>query len=391
MTPATDKPLSPWWKPVGIVIVIWGVLLLLAALANGHDAQLEGISTSLERQLRTFFVLLLPTALLSGFLALYFRGLEEHTLGFKHLVWIAFLLFFLYLPLSLLAEIAYLLHRRHHTFPDFSSIITRFSLSSLWLRGMLMLFAFSAHLAYVYWQRNRRQLLAANQARQQLLDLKLVQLQGQLEPYFLLNALEEIECLVVEAEGPLATRALARLSDLLRHVLESTQEVWLKTSDELDFLRDYLSLQNLRFDDRLRVQWEIDEGDWSDYLIPPLLLYPLAEFAIKNMEARLRLKAADMHIHCLVLENHIHVLLHYSGEQDSTIASSLELDNAKQRMFLLYGHTAFIQSVPYPLAVNQAHKRSAARNTNGEPDILLNQCVMLAFPIKLAEDVRAHE
>lgn len=376
--PLTSNRQTPWWQQVLIVFLIWGVFLVLAALANLHDAQHVGISTSFERQLYAFLLLLLPLALLSSFLALYFHDLSDNKLKLSHLSWIACLLICGYLPLSLALELSIESYGSKHTIPRFSDLIARLSPLAAWLKAMLMLFAFSAHVSYAYWQRNRRQLLAANFARQQLLDLKLVQLQGQLEPYFLLNALEEIEVLVVEAEGPLANRALARLSDLLRYVLESSQEEWLKVSDELDFIKDYLSLQNLRFADRLRVQWEVNERSWSDYMIPPLLLYPLAEFAIKNMEARLQSRFADIHIHCLVLENHIHVLLHYSGEEDSTIASSLELETAKQRMFLLYGHTAFIQSVPYPLAV--AADRMLISNDFNE--VLLNQCVMLAFPLK---------
>jgi signal transduction histidine kinase len=116
---------------------------------------------------------------------------------------------------------------------------------------------------------------------EQLTSSQLSALKMQLHPHFLFNTLSAVMVLVRQQKGPKAETMLSRLSDLLRHTLEDvdTQEVPLWC--ELDFLRLYLSIEQVRFEDRLRVQ--IDAGpEVSDALVPHMALQPIVENAVRH-------------------------------------------------------------------------------------------------------------
>ncbi|WP_164013261.1 sensor histidine kinase [Pyxidicoccus trucidator] len=115
----------------------------------------------------------------------------------------------------------------------------------------------------------------------QLAEARLQALQTQLHPHFLFNTLNAIVVLVRERETDTAARMLVLLSDILRQLLQqgATQEVPLR--DEVAVLSRYLEIQQLRFEDRLRVDWDVDDGV-LDARVPHLVLQPLVENAIRH-------------------------------------------------------------------------------------------------------------
>lgn len=121
----------------------------------------------------------------------------------------------------------------------------------------------------------------SSQLAEQLTASLLSALKMQMHPHFLFNTLSAIMVLVRQGKGPEAETMLSRLSDLLRHTLDDvdTQEVPLWR--ELDFLRLYLSIEQVRFEDRLRVR--IDAGpEVSDALVPHMVLQPIVENAVRH-------------------------------------------------------------------------------------------------------------
>jgi signal transduction histidine kinase len=134
--------------------------------------------------------------------------------------------------------------------------------------------------AFAYYREFQRRELRASELEKRLAQARLQALQMQLNPHFLFNTLHAISALMhkdVEA----ADRMIARLSDLLRYALESTdaQEVSLK--QELDFLQRYLEIEQTRFGDRLRVRMDV-MPDTLDAPVPNLLLQPIVENAIRH-------------------------------------------------------------------------------------------------------------
>ena len=115
----------------------------------------------------------------------------------------------------------------------------------------------------------------------QLTSSQLSALKMQLHPHFLFNTLGAIMVLVRQGKGREAETMLSRLSDLLRHTLDhvETQEVPLWR--ELEFLRLYLSIEQVRFEDRLRIRIEAGP-EVSDALVPHMALQPLVENAVRH-------------------------------------------------------------------------------------------------------------
>ena len=119
------------------------------------------------------------------------------------------------------------------------------------------------------------------QLAEQLTSSQLSSLKMQLHPHFLFNTLGAIMVLVRQQKGRDAETMLSRLSDLLRHTLEDVDAQEVPLWRELDFLRLYLSIEQVRFEDRLRVQ--IDAGpEVSDALVPHMALQPIVENAVRH-------------------------------------------------------------------------------------------------------------
>jgi two-component system sensor histidine kinase AlgZ len=143
--------------------------------------------------------------------------------------------------------------------------------------------------AICVWHRQRQRELVWRQAEHDNLALrlaleeqKLQTLRGQLEPHFMFNALNAISALVRSNSRDLALSGINRLSSLLRYALAASQGEWVTVADELQFTRDYLALQRLRYGDRLQVRIAGDSGAVLRADCLALLLQPLVENALRH-------------------------------------------------------------------------------------------------------------
>lgn len=105
-------------------------------------------------------------------------------------------------------------------------------------------------------------------------------LRAQLQPHFLFNTLHAIG-VTANRDGPLAARMTTLLGDLLRHTLRERTAPLVPLADELALLEPYLQLQQLRFQDRLRVHSDLPK-EVLGALVPDLLLQPLVENALQH-------------------------------------------------------------------------------------------------------------
>ena len=125
-------------------------------------------------------------------------------------------------------------------------------------------------------ERARRALLLQND----LVQARFRELQSRLNPHFLFNVLNSISALII-VDPQKAESMVNQLSGLLRRVLTHGEQALIPLSEELELLRDYLSIEQVRFSDRLTIREEIDES-LTRASIPPLTLQPIAENAIKH-------------------------------------------------------------------------------------------------------------
>ncbi|HAV63486.1 MAG TPA: hypothetical protein DCY13_14105 [Verrucomicrobiales bacterium] len=113
-----------------------------------------------------------------------------------------------------------------------------------------------------------------------LVQARLTALRQQLQPHFLFNTLNSITSLV-RSDPRVAEEMLVSLSDLLRRSLDQAGRPWSTVREELDFIRSYCGIQQMRFGDRLRMEEQVDPGA-EDCRLPSLLLQPLVENAIQH-------------------------------------------------------------------------------------------------------------
>ena len=111
-------------------------------------------------------------------------------------------------------------------------------------------------------------------------EAQLKMLRYQLNPHFLFNTLNAISTLVLDGQNRTANLAVSRLSEFLRYTLDQDPMKKVTLRQELDALNLYLGIEKLRFGDRLRLEFDVDERVESA-LVPSLLLQPLVENAMK--------------------------------------------------------------------------------------------------------------
>jgi two-component system, LytTR family, sensor kinase len=188
-----------------------------------------------------------------------------------------------------------------------------------------------------FYRSLRERELQAAQLETQLTQAQLAALRMQLQPHFLFNTLHTIAMLNL-TDSKAANRMLTRLSDLLRLALDSagTQEVPLR--QELEFLRRYLEIEQIRFQDRLTVQLDVDPAS-LDGAVPNLLLQPIVENALRhgvaNQEADARLE-----IHTIRQNGSLLLRVRDNGPGLSTGAETkpgIGLKNTRARLERLYG------------------------------------------------------
>lgn len=135
------------------------------------------------------------------------------------------------------------------------------------------------HAATFYRDARDRQMRAVA-LEAQLQQAQLDALRSQLNPHFLFNALHSMAELV-HADPRLAEKLIVRLGDLLRQVLQSATSQQVPLADELEFIRGYVEIEQMRLGERMSVSWDIDPAA-LEASVPSLILQPLIENAIQH-------------------------------------------------------------------------------------------------------------
>ena len=163
-------------------------------------------------------------------------------------------------------------------------------------QGWLVLLSYAINTTILLWlwlavwvgvhmvQRWRVGEIAKWQAEAAARELELQVLRAQINPHFLFNALNNLRALINE-DPARAREMLSRLSNTLRHTLQHSAKERVPLADELAVVRDYVALEQLHHEQRLRVEWQVDPAT-ADASVPPMLLQLLVENAIKHGIAR---------------------------------------------------------------------------------------------------------
>ena len=129
-------------------------------------------------------------------------------------------------------------------------------------------------LAYYMYRNVKQQKLNNN-----LLALK--QLRSQMNPHFIFNALNSVNSFIATNDERTANRYLSEFSQLMRSVLENSEQDFIPLSKEIELLEIYTKLEHFRFQDKFDYEIHVDEDiEVADFQIPPMLLQPYVENAV---------------------------------------------------------------------------------------------------------------
>ena len=190
-------------------------------------------------------------------------------------------------------------------------------------------------------QENRQR---KNDAEKLSRDAELYKLRQQLQPHFLFNSLNSISALIVSNPGQ-ARNMIHQLSDFLRTTLRKEEEQWVKMEEELQSLELYLDIEKVRFGHRLSTSIVKDEQS-GGMLIPPMLLQPVVENAIKF---GLYDTTEDVTIFISVSAENNMLKVTVQNPFDPETASprhgtGFGLNSVKRRLYLLFARTDLVET-----------------------------------------------
>jgi two-component system, LytTR family, sensor kinase len=189
-------------------------------------------------------------------------------------------------------------------------------------------------------ERLARQQTETARLNEQLSKAQLHALRRQIEPHFLFNSLNAIAGLVREKRNDAAVGMIAGLSDFLRRVVEVSDRQEVPLSEELDFARNYLDIQKMRFAERLQVSIDVPR-EFLGAQVPSLILQPMVENAVKHGIAK-RVQGGAIRIHAFCSSRRLTLCVYNDGPSlpagwDSG-SSGVGLANVRTRLLQLYGN-----------------------------------------------------
>ena len=197
------------------------------------------------------------------------------------------------------------------------------------------------------WQKERRRSIRAESMAHQA---QLRMLRYQLNPHFLFNTLNAISTLILEKETNAANQMVSKLSGFLRYSLDKDAMQEVDLVHEINTMKLYLDIEQVRFDDRLKVKINVND-DVKDALVPSLLLQPLVENAIKHAIAN-RFDGGSITINASKFTGDLLIEVSDNGPGlvlspgEEPVFSGVGLKNTKERLKELYGANYSLKFLP---------------------------------------------
>ena len=183
------------------------------------------------------------------------------------------------------------------------------------------------------------------QTQLQLKEQELKFLKMQIHPHFLFNSLNTIYGFALKKEEK-APEMILKLSNLLDYILYQVEKPAVLLQDEIDHLKDYVSLEKMRFHDTLEVS-VFEEGNTDNVQIAPMLLIPFVENSFKHgtiVNGKL-----NVIVSIIIEDGFLLFKISNSILQDATNGTGIGLENIKKRLEMLYPNG-------YQLEIEQENK-----------------------------------
>lgn len=214
-------------------------------------------------------------------------------------------------------------------------------LMEILLSWMLQLLAWAViYIAYHYIVRSRIEELKALRLGAANRENQLANLRSQLNPHFMFNALNSIRGLIGE-DPDRAQRSITQLSAILRNAMATVKRRTVPLGEEIDMVRAYLALESMRFEERLRVHFDVDPL-LERAPVPPMMLQTLVENAVRHGIGKLK-KGGDIHIEVRTGPPGMVLRIRNSGRftaQQDDGRGGIGLHNTEERLRHIYGDSA---------------------------------------------------
>lgn len=191
-----------------------------------------------------------------------------------------------------------------------------------------------------FYKRFRDQQIRAMSLESQLSQAELRTLKRQLQPHFLFNALNTIAMMVRRNKEEEAVDMISALSDLLRSSLKKQSDQMVMLSEEIDLLKKYLKIEQVRFKDKLTLSFHLQPESLS-ISVPNLLLQPIVENAFKYGVSQ-RMEEAGISIISNLSDDFLHLSVVNLGpplppDWDFEKNKGIGLSNTVARLKQVYG------------------------------------------------------
>lgn len=198
--------------------------------------------------------------------------------------------------------------------------------------------------ALAYYIRHEKQREQIQQLKELELKTNLKYLKAQLEPHFFFNTMNNIYALALKQSEHTAPM-IAKLSDLMRYILNTLPNQKVSLSQEINFIENYIQLEGIRYNTRNSINFEA-QGIKEQHLIEPLLLLPYIENAFKHgLEDETAKGSINIVIHLADNELTLSIQNSKAVKKESIQKNGIGMINAKKRLSLLYPdqHTIVIE------------------------------------------------
>lgn len=188
---------------------------------------------------------------------------------------------------------------------------------------------------YHYVERVRNQQIEALKSETLIRDLQLQRIKSHINPHFIFNALNSIRALVDE-NPQRARRAITELSNILRSSMQVEKSETVPFEQELSIVKDYLALEQVRFEERLKVRFEIDP-DTLQQPVPPMMLQTLVENAIKHGIGK-TVTGGEVLVISRFTDHHHELVVRNTGQLNGTFNhEGFGVASTEERLRLMFG------------------------------------------------------
>jgi LytS/YehU family sensor histidine kinase len=200
--------------------------------------------------------------------------------------------------------------------------------------------------AVSYFVEARERETQAARLESQLAEARLGALRMQLQPHFLFNSLNAITVIVRDRDTATATRMLEQLGEMLRRVMRADRPQEIRLEDELDFVRQYLGIEQVRFSDRLRPEFVVDPAVLGA-AVPEFLLQPLVENALRHGLSK-RVTATLLRVEARREGDDLVLSVIDDGPGPVEAGEGVGLGTTRERLATLYGSRGRLELVQNP-------------------------------------------